>query len=91
MLNVGRVCVKTAGRDAMKYCVVIEEVDATYVVVDGDVRRKKVNMAHLEPLNKTIDIKAKAKTEDVKKALADAGFKVRDAKKVEKKSTKKAE
>lgn len=41
MLEVGRVCVKTAGRDATKLCVVVEEIDETFVLVDGNTRRKK--------------------------------------------------
>ncbi len=46
IFNVGRLCVKLAGRDAGRKCVVVEQVDKTFVVVDGDVRRKKVNMKH---------------------------------------------
>lgn len=77
MFNVGRLCVKTAGRDAMEYCVIVEEVDETYVIVDGNTRRKKVNKAHLEPLNKTIDVKKGAKTEEVHKAFEELDIAVK--------------
>ncbi len=69
IFSVGRVCVKLAGRDAGKKCVVVEQVDDMFVVVDGATRRRKVNVKHLEPLAKTVDIKAKASTADVAKAL----------------------
>ena len=77
MLDIGRVCIKTSGRDAMQYGVVVEKIDNNFVVLDGQVRRRKVNVQHIEPLMKTVDIKAKADTKTVIKALEEAGFKVR--------------
>jgi len=63
----GRVCVKIAGREAGKYCAVIEAIDANYVVVEGpEVRKRKTNVAHLEPLADKIDSKR-----DVKQQLID--------------------
>ncbi len=69
MLEIGRLCVKTVGRDAREYCVVIEIIDKTYVLIDGNTRRKKVNKSHIEPLSKTVDIKKGASTKDVITAL----------------------
>jgi large subunit ribosomal protein L14e len=93
MLTVGRLCVKTAGRDAMGHCVVVEEIDNNYVLVDGNVRRKKVNKNHLEPLTKTLDIKKGADTKTVQKALEDAGIvvKVKGEARTPKAQTKKAD
>ena len=77
MLTVGRLCVKTRGRDAMMHCVIIEEIDSNYVLVDGNTRRKKVNKTHLEPLNKTLDVKKGADTKTVQTALEKAGIELR--------------
>jgi len=77
MFQVGRLCVKTAGRDAMQYCVIVEELDNTYVLVDGNVRRKKVNKAHIEPLNQTLDIKKGADTKTVLEAFEAANIQVK--------------
>ena len=77
MLTVGRLCVKTAGRDAMEYCVIVEEIDKTYVLIDGNVRRKKVNKAHLEPLKKTINIKKGADTKSILEEFEKAGIEVK--------------
>ena len=60
IFEVGRICVKLAGRDAGRKCVIVEELDNLYVLVDGDVRRKKVNINHLEPIEEMLDIKEKA-------------------------------
>ena len=63
MFEVGRVCMKMLGRDANRVCVIISNVDKNYCLIDGDVRRRKVNKLHLEPLNKTLNIKENASTE----------------------------
>jgi len=65
MITIGRLCIKTAGRDAMQYCVVVEELDEKYVMVDGNTRRKKVNKIHLEPLEKIFDLKKGADTKTI--------------------------
>jgi len=69
LYTVGRLCLKIAGRDAGKKCVIIENVDDSFVFVDGATRRKKVNVKHLEPLNTVLEIKEKASHEDVKAAF----------------------
>ena len=69
LFTVGHVCVKLAGRDAGKFCVIVESIDNNYVVIDGQTRRRKCNVLHLDPTKKTVDIKSKASSEDVKKAL----------------------
>ena len=80
IFEVGRLCVKIAGRDAGRTCVVVEAVGNGYVIVDGDVRRKKVNIKHLEPLEKTVSVKSKASSADVKKAFEKEGLSVWETK-----------
>ena len=74
MMEVGRLCMKIAGRDANKICVVIETYEDNHVLVDGETRRKKCNIKHLEPMNKVIKIKEKASRDDVKKAFTELGL-----------------
>jgi len=76
----GRLCLKLAGRDAGRKCVIVETVDDKFVIVDGNVRRKKVNIKHLEPLAETVDIKDKASHDDVKAAFEKLGLAVWDKK-----------
>lgn len=76
LFDVGRLCLKIAGRDAGRKCVVVEKVDEHFVVIDGDVRRKKVNIKHLEPLNKKIELKNKASHAEVKSAFEKLGLAV---------------
>ena len=74
MYDIGRVCVKIAGRDAGKKCVVVENIDGKYVLVDGQTRRRKVNVAHLEPTKQVVDIKKSADHAAVTKAFEGLGI-----------------
>ncbi len=70
MINVGRVCVKLRGREAGKICAVVKKLDEKFVIIDGpEVKRRRCNIAHLEPLPKTIDIKEDAPHEEVVEKL----------------------
>lgn len=69
MIEVGRLCIKTAGRDAGKKCVVVEVLDANTVLIDGETRRRKCNITHLLPLRQTVEIKKGASHEEVAEAL----------------------
>lgn len=91
VLEVGRLVVKTAGRDAANHAVVVEVLDDKFVTIDGNVRRKKVNVAHIEPLNKTLDVKKGASTKDVLAAFEKEGIKVTKKVEEKKKSTPKAQ
>jgi len=69
MIEIGRVCMKIAGRDAGKLGVIVEIIDDVFVVLDGEVRRRKVNIKHLEPINKKVEINEKSSHSDVLNAL----------------------
>jgi large subunit ribosomal protein L14e len=74
MMEVGRICMKIAGRDANNMCVVVEMLDNNYVLIDGETRRKKCNIKHLEPTNKVIKIKAGASRDEVKQEFNKLGL-----------------
>lgn len=77
-IQVGRVCVKVAGREAGKRCVIVEIIDKNFVLVTGPqnvsgVKRRRVNMNHIKPTEERIRIKRGASDEEVSEALAKAG------------------
>lgn len=88
IFEVGRVCMKIAGRDANKHCVVIKKIDSNFVEIDGQTRRRKVNITHLEPLDIKVDVKENADNKVVAKALTDAGFETAEKVVREKKTPK---
>jgi len=77
MIEVGRIMVKIAGRDAGKKGAVIDILDDKYVMIDGETRRRKVNILHLEPLNQIIKIEKNASHDAVAKAFEELGLKAR--------------
>jgi len=85
MFNVGRVCLKIAGRDAGKVAVVVDTVDDKHVLVEGEVRRRKCNVGHLELTDKEVKVSKGASLADVAKALKEVGIEISD------KETKKKE
>ena len=80
MFEIGRICVKIAGRDAGQKCVIVHVIDDKNVLVDGMTRRRKCNKLHLEPLNKILDLKDNASHDDVTKAFKTLGLKVKTSK-----------
>ncbi len=76
MYEIGRLCVKLAGRDSRLKCIIVEILEGNYVLVDGQTRRKKCNIKHLEPLDKVLKIKKNASHEDVAEALKKEGIEV---------------
>jgi len=74
LISVGRICVKTKGRDAGKKCVVVSIINDDFVLVTGPkkltgVRRRKVNIKHLFPLPKHIRLPKDASDDAVLSAL----------------------
>src|SRR3989338_9123688 len=69
MIEIGRLVVKIAGRDAGKKALIIDVIDDNYVMLDGETRRRKCNILHIEPLNQVVQIKKNASHEEISKAL----------------------
>lgn len=79
IFDIGRVCVKIAGREAGRKCVVVDIIDDNFVLVTGPkhltgVKRRRANVKHLEPLPFKIDVQRGASDEEVLKALEQAGL-----------------
>ena len=90
VLDIGRMVVKTAGRDAGCKAVIIDVLDDNYVLIDGETRRRKCNMAHLEPLAENIEIGKNASHNDVATAFKKIGIELKDKRtKEESKETEK--
>ena len=80
MIEIGRLCIKLAGRDAGLKCAVVDILDDKFVLIDGETRRRKCNILHIEPLKDVIKIKKKASHEEVKKEFEKLGLKIWETK-----------
>ena len=91
MMEVGRVCVKTAGRESGSIVVVVKKLEDGFVMIDGNVKRRKCNIAHLEPTEKILKIKDDETTLNVYKAMEADKIKVIKRKPKKEKKVKKEE
>ena len=74
MIENGRVCMKTAGSESGRFCVILERVDETNVLIDGEVSRANCNIKHLEFLPFVIDVKKEDTTEKILKKMIEANI-----------------
>ena len=71
---------KIAGRDAGKTCVIVDIIDKNLVLIDGQTRRRKCSIAHLEPLSKEIKIKKGASHAEIVKEFSKLKMEIKDTK-----------
>ena len=74
VFETGQICVKTKGRLAGNYVVVVKKINDTFVEITGpkdvnSVKRKRSNIKHLIPTKKKIKISEGASDDIVKKEL----------------------
>lgn len=76
--QVGRIVVKTAGREALQKAVIVNIIDHNFVLITGagvsKVKRRRANVKHLIPQDKVLDIPVDASDEQVKEALEKEGL-----------------
>ncbi len=78
-IEVGRICVKVAGRESGRKCVIVDLIDENFVLITGPksltgVKRRRVNIDHIEPLEQKIEIRKGASDEEVLEAIKKAGL-----------------
>ena len=78
-LNVGKIAMKIAGREAGKYCVVLTNPKDNFVTVTGPkvltgVKRRRCNIDHLEPTQYQVKLEAEASDKKVIDALKKEGL-----------------
>jgi len=78
MFEIGRVCKKTAGSEKGKICIVVSKSSGNFVLIDGNVRRRKCNIAHLKPLQSILKIKEEASSSEVRDAMRKAGIEIEE-------------
>ncbi len=77
-IEVGRICVKTHGREAGHKCIIADLIDDNFVLVTGPkdingTKRRRVNVKHIEITSDKINLKKGSSDDEVKKALQAAG------------------
>lgn len=78
-LEIGRVCMKVAGRESGSYCVIVGSPEKSFALVTGPkvltgIKRRKSNIAHLEPTQYKVEIAADATDDQVASAMEKSGL-----------------
>jgi large subunit ribosomal protein L14e len=73
-IEVGRICAKLTGREAGRKCVIVDIMDKSFVLITGPksvtgIKRRRVNINHIEPIKDKIEIKRGASDDEVIEAL----------------------
>jgi large subunit ribosomal protein L14e len=73
-IDVGRICVKLVGREAGKKCIIVDVVDKNFILVTGPkqlngVKRRRVNVNHIEITERKVNVKRGESDEELVKAL----------------------
>jgi large subunit ribosomal protein L14e len=77
-IEIGRICVKLVGREAGRKCVVVDLADKSFVLITGPksvtgVKRRRVNISHIEPLQDRLEVKRGVSDEEGAEALKASG------------------
>lgn len=77
-VEVGRICIKLAGRESGKKCVIIDVMDKSFVLITGPqkatgVKRRRANINHLKPLQDKIKIPRGASDKEITETLKASG------------------
>jgi len=77
-IEVGRICIKQAGRECCAKCVIVDVMDKSFVLVTGPkkltgVKRRRVNISHIMPIEEKIDITRGASDDEVSQAIEAQG------------------
>ena len=76
-IEVGRICVKLAGRESGKKCIIVEVIDKGFVIITGPkkvtgVKRRRASINHIAPLKDKISISRGSSDDLVTQALETA-------------------
>lgn len=77
-IEVGRICIKQAGRENGKKCIVIDVMDKSFILVTGPkkitgIKRRRVNINHVTPTQEKIEIKRGATDDEITQILETEG------------------
>jgi len=87
-MKTGDIILKISGRDAGNIGTITEVLDNNYVVIDGNTRKRKCNIKHLEFLGKNIPVRKDTDRNNILDLIKKAGFQFKEIKKGNKREKK---
>ena len=74
-IQIGRICVKTQGREKGLKCIIADINDKNFLLITGPpkvsgVKRRRVNVKHIQPLDSMININRGMSDEEIEEVVA---------------------
>ncbi len=74
-IQIGRICVKTRGREKGLKCIIADVIDKNFLLITGPpaiskVKRRRVNVKHIQTLDYMIDINREMSDEEIEEVVA---------------------
>ncbi len=78
MVEAGQICRKIAGREKGRYCIVVKQLEGSFVEISGAIKygmcsRRRCNVKHLIITKYKIPLKGE-KQEDIEKSISESGI-----------------
>src|SRR3989338_9919311 len=77
---IGRLCTKLAGRESGRTAIIVEVLEGSFVVIDGQVKRRRCNLQHLELFPQQFEIYKDASSAEISQLLEKEGISVKQPK-----------
>jgi large subunit ribosomal protein L14e len=74
-IQIGRVCIKIRGREKKRKCVIVDIIDKNFLLITGPpkisgIKRRRVNVKHIQPLQHAIDIQRGMSDDEIEEAIS---------------------
>ncbi len=89
MIEIGRMCKKLNGKEKGQKAVIIDILDDNFVLIDGNVTRRKCNINHIKLLPEKLEINKKESSENVKEIFKSKGILKENQEKIKEKRPRK--
>src|SRR3989338_814616 len=73
---IGRLCTKLTGRESGRTAIIVEVLEGNFVIIDGHVKRRRCNLAHLELSPQQLNLPTAASSEEISKLLEKQGISI---------------
>lgn len=77
---IGRLCTKLAGRESSRQAIIVDVLEGNFVLIDGQVKRRRCNLAHLELSPKQLPIQPASSSAEIAALFEQEGIVIKQQK-----------
>lgn len=77
---IGRLCTKLAGRESSRQAIIVDMLEGNFVLIDGQVKRRRCNLTHLELSPKQLPLQPAASSAEIAALFEQEGIAIKQQK-----------